>query len=84
VQHFVTCWIWSRASAFDYESAGDANSWPRWERAAGLARKLPGETASSSQYDFLLTEDDIKRRTREHGAYFYYKESDPQALAWGL
>ena len=68
--------------AFDYESAGDANSWPRWERAAGLARKMPGESTSSGQYDFMLTEEDIKRRARRHGAYFYYKESDPQALAW--
>ena len=67
---------------FDYESPGDKNTWPRWERAAGLARKLPDEPASEGLYDFMLKSEDIRRRVRVHGEYFYYNESDPQALAW--
>jgi CubicO group peptidase (beta-lactamase class C family) len=67
---------------FDYESPGDKNTWPRWERAAGLARKLPDEPPNEGLYDFMLRSDDIRRKVRTHGAYFFYNESDPQALAW--
>ncbi len=30
----------------------------------------------------MMKAEDIKRQARPHGSYFYYKESDPQALAW--
>ncbi|MBN1854869.1 MAG: serine hydrolase [Pirellulales bacterium] len=68
--------------AWDYESAGEKNTWPRWERTAGLARKLPGEPSNEGVYDFMLRAEDMKRRSRPHGSCFYYKESDPQALGW--
>jgi CubicO group peptidase (beta-lactamase class C family) len=68
--------------AFDYESEGEKNTWPRWERAAGLARKLPNEPTNEGLYDFMMKAEDITRQARPHGSYFSYKESDPQALAW--
>ena len=68
--------------AWDYESPGETSTWPRWERASGLARRLPSEPMNESLYDFMLKADDIRRQARSHGATFYYKESDPQALAW--
>jgi CubicO group peptidase (beta-lactamase class C family) len=50
----------------------------RFSRAAGLFRKLPGESLDEGGFDFLptLTKD------RPHGEMFYYKDPDSRALAW--
>jgi CubicO group peptidase (beta-lactamase class C family) len=67
---------------WDYEGPPDKNSWVPYERACGLAPKLPGEPLNEGICDFMTRDPSIKHRPRAHGGYFYYKESDIQALLW--
>lgn len=67
---------------WDYDSPAEKATWPRWERAAGLARKLPDEPTECGMYHFLANDRDMKVQTRPHGACFYYKDSDTMALVW--
>lgn len=68
---------------WDYESDAEANTWSRFERALGLARKRAGEREDEGIYQALMTYEDFsKERARPHGGYFYYKESDTCVLGW--
>lgn len=68
-------WQWFPSEVDDGEPV-----WQKYERAMGMARKLPGESFDEGEYHVIMTQ--FKRRAFEPGTVFQYKESDTRVLSW--